>query len=323
MCLWHVFGFRNKTETFDGNGRKQKCWTKHLTMKIFYTILAASMLSNLASAKTYTIGSGKWTDTKIWNNEYPGTTIKADDIVIISGQVTMNAGIIVEGILTVEKGACMIGMKDLVISKSGKFVNNGNTVMGRIVNEGSIDNNLIMEAMMDIDNKGNIENNNNMVAGNNFDNFGGHANGNGGAYFIDNSVYTSPSSDFGKDVKVFQGDAIKKSEGVIPSVSPFILSAVFNADKGVMLCVSNVGGKDVASFDIEKSIDRKNFVHIETIKATSANNKIAMSYTDNDVNSNFTYYLVKVINCKGEETALPIATVKTPGYKKAYTLVTE
>ena len=181
-------------------------------MKILYTILAASFITNIANAKTYTVSSGKWTDKKIWNNEYPGTTIKADDVVIITGQVTMNEGIVVEGTVTVEKGACMIGMKDLVILKSGKFINNGNTVMKRIVNEGSIDNNLIMEAMMDIDNKGNIGNNNNMVAGNNFENFGGKAAGNSGAYFIENSVYTSPASSFGKDIKVFRGDMMGKPD---------------------------------------------------------------------------------------------------------------
>ena len=161
-------------------------------MKTLYVIFVATFISNFATAKTYTLASGKWTDAKIWNNNYPGTTIKAEDIVIIKGQVTMNTGIIVEGSLTVDKGAFMVGMKDLVISKSGKFVNNGNTVMNRIVNEGTINNNLIMEAMTDVDNKGLIENNNNMVAGNNLENFGGTAKGTNGAYFVNNNLFTSP-----------------------------------------------------------------------------------------------------------------------------------
>ncbi|NJO91156.1 MAG: hypothetical protein HC831_20950 [Chloroflexia bacterium] len=75
--------------------------------------------------------------------------------------------------------------------------------MKRIINEGTINNNLIMEAMMDIENKGAIDNNNNMVAGNNMQNYGGNAAGNGGAYFVNNTISTSPSAKFGAVCKSF------------------------------------------------------------------------------------------------------------------------
>jgi hypothetical protein len=207
-------------------------------MKTLYTILAAALISNFASAKTYTLGSGKWTDAKVWNNDYPGTTIKADDIVVITGQVTMNTGIVVEGSLTVDKGAFMVGMKDLVISRSGKFVNNGNTVMNRIVNEGTISNNLIMEAMTDVDNKGLIENNNNMVAGNNLENFGGAAKGSNGAYFVNNNVFTSPASKFGEQVKVFYGHEIENSQETVKTTTSLFLNASFKTNSGVILNIS-------------------------------------------------------------------------------------
>jgi hypothetical protein len=180
-------------------------------MKSLYILIATTLIANATFAKTYTVGSGKWTDASIWTNGYPGTTISADDEVIVNGQLTMNTGIVVEGKLQVEKGSAMVGMKDLMIAKSGSFVNNGNTVMKRIINEGSIQNNLIMETMMDFDNKGKIENNNNVVAGNNFDNFGGNVNGKSGAYYVNNVVHTSPSTVIGKDVKVFAGNAIEGS----------------------------------------------------------------------------------------------------------------
>ena len=180
-------------------------------MKSLYIFLIATLIANVSFAKTYTVGSGKWTDASIWTNGYPGTTINADDEVIINGQVTMNTSIVVEGKLQVEKGSAMVGMKDLVIAKSGSFVNNGNTVMKRIMNEGNIQNNLIMETMMDFDNKGTIDNNNNVVSGNNFDNFGGKVAGNNGAYFVNNTVHTSPSTVISKEVKVFAGEAIEAS----------------------------------------------------------------------------------------------------------------
>ena len=137
--------------------------------------------------------------------KYPGETIKVGDEVIITGQITMNAGLVVEGILKVEKGACLVGMKDLVISKTGKFVNNGNTVAKNIINEGSINNNLIMEAMVDVDNRGEIQNQNNMIVGNNFENLNGKSEGTNGAYFVQKYVLNANTNTFGKQVKGFFG----------------------------------------------------------------------------------------------------------------------
>jgi hypothetical protein len=287
-------------------------------MKTFYAILVSLLISNFATAKTYTLASGKWTDAKIWNNDYPGTTIKANDVVIITGQVTMNAGIVVEGTLTVNKGAFMVGMKDLVISKSGTFVNNGNTVMNRIVNEGTINNNLFMEAMNDVDNKGAIQNNNNMLAGNNFDNFGGKANGTGGAYYVNNHVFTSPSSKFGAEVKVFNGNEIENSQQVEKTTSLF-LNASFKANRGVTLSISNPANLDITSYQIEKSADGSNYTFLETI----ANNNSVLNYTDSKVNNSLTYYRVKATSANGEEIILPVATVRTPASANAFTLLNQ
>ena len=265
-------------------------------------------MSNLAEAKTYTLGSGKWTDAKVWNNDYPGATIKADDIVIITGQVTVNTRIVVEGTLTVNKGAFMVGMKDLVISKSGKFVNNGNTVMNRIVNEGSISNNLLMEAMNDVDNKGTIENNNNMVTGNNFENFGGAANGTGGAYYVNNHVFASPSAKFGHEVKIFGGKEMQHTDTELKATSLF-LNATLSAGNKVVLNVSNPENLNITSYRIEKSLNGSNYFLLDKI----SNNKRTLNYTDNKVSSDITYYKVKAINATGEEIDLPVATVKSAG----------
>ncbi len=283
-------------------------------MKTFYTILAATLLTNIVSAKTYTLGSGKWTDAKVWNNEYPGTTIKADDVVIITGQVTMNTGIVVEGTLTVDKGAFMVGMKDLVISKSGRFVNNGNTVMKRIVNEGTINNNLLMEAMNDVDNKGEIQNNNNMVTGNNFENFGGTANGTGGAYYVNNNIFTSPASKFGTSVKVFYGSAIENSEQTVKATS-LLLNAAYKNGSGVVLNILNPEKLDITSYRIEKSADGNNYTLVQTIASNTA-----ATYTDANISNGLTYYRVKAISTDGREILLPVATIKAP-VSNSYSLV--
>jgi hypothetical protein len=280
-------------------------------MKTLYAILTASLISNVTLAKTYTVGSGKWTDAKIWNNEYPGTTIKSDDVVIITGQITMNTGIVVEGTLQVDKGGFMVGMKDLVIAKSGKFVNNGNTVMKRIVNEGTINNNLIMEAMFDVDNKGNIDNNNNMVTGNNFDNMGGQANGYGGSYYVNNNILTSPAATFGHNVNVFYGSNVENSVKNAKA-SSLSLDASYKNNNGVVLSVANPEKLDVSLFSIEKSTDGKTFTLVQTISDINKNSAVAMNYTDSNIDGNLTYYRIKAIGANGEETTLPVAVVKAP-----------
>jgi hypothetical protein len=275
-------------------------------MKKVYTILATILMMNVANAKTYTLGSGKWNDAKVWNGEYTGSTVKADDVVIITGHITVTNPIVVEGTLRIEKGASMVGMRDLTIAKGGKLVNFGNTVMNRIFNEGTIDNNLILEAMNNITNKGAIENNNNMVAGNNFMNFGGNASGKSGAYFVDNDIQTSPNAKFGSDVRIFYGNANETASN--DNSANMNLDAAIRANT-VVLSVSNPKNEAVAIFAIEKSNDGKNFQLIDMVSNTSTS---TMTYTDSKINSNLTYYRVKAISTNGYETTLPVATVKIP-----------
>lgn len=164
------------------------------------------MFVNFANAKTYILDSGKWTDAKVWNNQYPGTTIGADDVVIIRGQIVLTTPITIEGTLKVEKGAYMIGMQTLLIAKTGTFVNNGNTVMKSIVNEGNLDNNLIIEAKADADNLGTIDNNNLFSANHDFNNLRGSAIGKGGLYIADDSINNSPEATLGSDVRFLVGN---------------------------------------------------------------------------------------------------------------------
>lgn len=195
-------------------------------MKKFYTILAAALLTaTVAEAKTYTVSSGKWTDAAAWNGDYAGTTIKEGDVVIIAGNVTMNTALVIAGTVKVEKGASMVGMKDMVVTKTGMFVNHGNTVMKSIINEGIINNNLILETMVNFENKGIIGNDNSIIAGNNLHLYDGNAEGKGGTYFANNNVITSSVAVIGSDVKVLAGnmmdaqatEAVKISD--IPTVS--------------------------------------------------------------------------------------------------------
>lgn len=283
-------------------------------MKKVYTILSIILTITTANAKTYTISSGKWSDANVWGGQYIGSTIKAEDVVIITGQMTMNTSIVVEGTLQVDKGAGMVGMKDLVVAKGGKFLNNGNTVMKRILNEGTIKNNMIMEAMLDIENKSAIENNN-IMTGNSFDNFGGKAEGSNGAYYLNNNVNSSPASKFGNDVKVYYGNANENQSTATVAMN---LGAEVSED-AVVLTVNNPSQKNVSVFSIEKSEDGTNYSLTEMVTNINKNSDVAMTYTDLNISKKLTYYRVTAITVNGDSTVLPIAAVKAPvnGYAMA------
>lgn len=139
-------------------------------MKAHYLISAAMLITAMAQAKTYTISSGQWNDPAVWGNQYIGTTIPAGDVVIITGKINMNAPLVVDGKLEIENGGALIGMKALTIGKKGSFVNNGITVVERIVNAGSVVNNSLMKTMMDKSNQPPVLDYPTIVAGNNNNN---------------------------------------------------------------------------------------------------------------------------------------------------------
>ena len=172
-------------------------------MKAINIVLAVLLFTTTTQAKIYTIGSGKWSDPLLWGNQYIGSTIKADDVVIITGQVTMTTSLLIEGTLQIEKGAAIVGIKDLTIAKTGKFVNNGNAVVRKIVNEGSVANNLVTEAMTNIMSTCTIENNSVILAGNNLESKDGNAYGRGGSFYINNTISCLDPVDFDICVNVF------------------------------------------------------------------------------------------------------------------------
>ena len=166
--------------------------------------LAALVIANFASATTYTaINSGKWSDAATWENGTPGNEIKADDVVIIKNHITMNTDVAVNGTLTIEKGVSVMSNKSLHIATGGKLVNNGNLTVKRIINEGTISNNAMIESMNDMENKGIINNDQNIMAGSNILNFGGNMTGTKGTYFANGNVITSKDAKFGNTVKIY------------------------------------------------------------------------------------------------------------------------
>jgi hypothetical protein len=171
-------------------------------MKTIAMIVIGVLCSIATQAKTFTIGAGKWTDPKVWGSQYIGTTIKAGDVVIITGQVTLTTNLLVQGKLQIERGASLAGMKDLYVANGGVLINHGNTVVRRIKNEGIISNFQAMEAMMDIETNGTIENNSYMLAGKDFESMGGNTYGRGGRMYANNAASVSVSSQWAMGVSI-------------------------------------------------------------------------------------------------------------------------
>ena len=156
-----------------------------------------------AQAKTYIIGSGKWSDPCLWSDNQVGSTIKAGDMVIVTGQVTLTSSLQIEGTLQIEKGATLLGANDITVTKGGVLVNNGSTVVRKIVNEGSINNSLFLETMTDIENRSRIDNTNTILAGNNFESIAGRASGKNSRFYANKAISQCDPSEFDANVGVY------------------------------------------------------------------------------------------------------------------------
>jgi hypothetical protein len=160
-------------------------------MKTISAILAIMLFTIAARANTYIISSGKWTDPCLWSGEYTGSTIKAGDTVIITGQVILSVPLVVEGTLRVDKGATLAGRGDITVAPTGTLVNNGSIVVRKIVNEGAVLNNLFVETVQDIENRNNMQSGSMVLAGNNFDNTCGQTSGRSGRFCASNIILKS------------------------------------------------------------------------------------------------------------------------------------
>lgn len=172
-------------------------------MKQISTILTVMLFITSIQAKTYTIGSGKWSDPCLWSDDQVGSTINAGDVVIVTGQVTLTSSLLIAGTLQIEKGATLLGAKDITVAKGGILVNYGSTVVRKIVNEGSINNSLFLETMTDIENRSMMENTNTVLAGNNFESVAGKACGKDCRFYANNNITQCDPAEFDANVGVY------------------------------------------------------------------------------------------------------------------------
>lgn len=275
---------------------------KNLTTKTIALAAAAFFFASTVSAKTYTaINSGKWSDAKTWENGTPGNEISTNDVVVVKSHITINTEVAVQGTLIIEKGFTVISNRSIHVTTTGTIVNNGNVTFKKLINEGKINNNSMIEAMGDIENRGDITNNSNAVAGTNLLNFGGSIQGKKGAYFANANVIASSGAVFGNDVKIYHsGD---QNTGIETAMK--LDADVLNHT--VLLSVENPNKETVKSVVVERSFDGKNYSVVAEMSASS------LVYQDKNIDSELVHYKVKV----NGSTYLPTATVKIAGESSA------
>ena len=274
---------------------------------VFAGIMASLLFGSVQAATYKTVIHGKFSDEKIWEPSYPGNVIKAGDSIIISSQVVLNTPIAIEGVLLIEKGAGLQGNKELAVSKSGVLNNKGNTVVKRLYNAGKINNELMLEAMLEVENSGIIHNTSTTFAGSTLLNRGGVLEGNKGSYFSNNSVIASPNSVYGKDIQVLQAtftNPIAQIDEVIYCNAS--LSVFAGSSDKVLVEATGASLQNLQSVVLEKSIDGKTFYRVAEQKTTNT----TVLLEDRIAMENTLWYRLSGFDADGKKYAFPEAMVK-------------
>lgn len=281
----------------------------YIVPKLIFTTILSYLCFNHANAATFkTTAYGKFSDEKVWEPTYPGNMVKEGDSIIISSQIILNVPITIQGVLVIEKGAGLQGNKDILVTKSGSLSNKGNTVVKRLLNEGKINNELVLETMMEMENTGWVHNSSVTLSGSNLLNRGGVLDGKNGNYFSNNSVIASPNSIYGKNIKILQSTSFSNpineiDESVYCNASMNVFAGEGNK---VFVEITSSRLKELTSVSLEKSLDGKIFYKIDEQKA--GDNTLVIQ--DNVANEDALWYRFSGYDEQGKKYAFPEALIK-------------
>tara|TARA_B100000508_G_scaffold141003_1_gene144970 strand:- start:3943 stop:5442 length:1500 start_codon:yes stop_codon:yes gene_type:complete len=96
-------------------------------MKPLHLILLLVFNSSLWATNYTLSGSGNYT-SGTWSPSYPGTTIGSSDQITITGTITLDDDIEIEGTLIINSGASLTGSKEIKEVKSGGTLTNNGTI---------------------------------------------------------------------------------------------------------------------------------------------------------------------------------------------------
>lgn len=280
--------------------------------------LAAFLCRNTSATIYKATLHGKFTDEKIWYPSYPGNIVRVGDSIIISSQVVLNVPVAVEGYMLIEKGAALQGNKELAVARGGYLTNKGNTVVKRLSNNGQINNELLLEAMLEVENAGIMNNTSATFAGSTLLNRGGMLEGKEGSYFSNNTVIASPNSIYGKNIKVFQASFTNPVAQIDEVIFCDATINVFAGSRDKMII--ELTGSSLKKLDmvvLEKSIDGKHFYKVAQQKAEGT----AVLLEDRLAMESMMWYKLSGYDESGTEYSLPEAMVKISNNHETLSMV--
>lgn len=123
----------------------------HSRRTLCFVVLLGISLSLHAS--TVFLSSGKWSVL------YSKNTVEAGTKLVITGDVTVDVPLLIEGTIEITKGASLLGLRTVYVTPAGRLLNQGSIVFNSLFNSGHITNNSIIELMYDLENDGILQNN--------------------------------------------------------------------------------------------------------------------------------------------------------------------
>lgn len=288
------------------------------SLKFLLLGLAAFLCRNTSATIYKATLHGKFTDEKIWYPSYPGNIVRVGDSIIISSQVVLNVPVAVEGYMLIEKGAALQGNKELAVARGGYLTNKGNTVVKRLSNNGQINNELLLEAMLEVENAGIMNNTSATFAGSTLLNRGGMLEGKEGSYFSNNTVIASPNSIYGKNIKVFQASFTNPVAQIDEVIFCDATINVFAGSRDKMII--ELTGSSLKKLDmvvLEKSIDGKHFYKVAQQKAEGT----AVLLEDRLAMESMMWYKLSGYDESGTEYSLPEAMVKISNNHETLSMV--
>ena len=156
-------------------------------------------------ARTYTLESGKWSDL------YADSCIDADVEVIVAGTVILDMPIIIEGTLTIEDQAMLMGLERISITETGRLCNEGVIMANCLYNKGTIQSKHALSVIDKVSNIGTIDNGDLMVAGKSID-IGQNAITNGKGNYMTNDLILEPNTEIPQTKIRYAGQLTKVEE---------------------------------------------------------------------------------------------------------------
>ena len=279
---------------------------------IAFVFFVLAIVNNINATTFVAKAYGKWSDPKVWSENQPaGNVVFQNDSVIIESDVLVDNAIEIEGTLLIKKNGKLMGNKPIVINRTGLYKNLGNGVYKNILNEGLIENEMIIESNADFENYGVVKNNNAIFSSSSIYNNGGYLDGNKGEYYAQNKFINSNNGTIGENVKMYVAEKNEKESVAATNnlaKKTINLQAELYKGNNVSLTVM-VGDAKVDFFKIERSYNGIDFKEIGEfyVENTLPEYKI---YEEKDAKAGLVWYRVRPISSEVAANYLPTISMK-------------